>query len=109
MTNTVDFQKPVEAVKSLIALQTETLTKTVELQKKAGEDLVAFFKAEAEKAKTLKTPEDLIKFNTEANTSLFNLLKSQGEASLHLQLSLARLSLLKFKASASKNYVDLLS
>lgn len=80
MTNTVDFQKPVEAVKSLIALQTETLTKTVELQKKAGEDLVAFFKAEAEKAKTLKTPEDLIKFNTEANTSLFNLLKSQGEA-----------------------------
>ncbi|GAB2588737.1 MULTISPECIES: hypothetical protein [Nitrincola] len=80
MTNTVDFQKPVEAVKSLIALQTETLTKTVELQKKAGEDLVAFFKAEAEKAKTLKTPEDLIKFNTEANTSLFNLLKAQGEA-----------------------------
>jgi uroporphyrinogen-III decarboxylase len=80
MTNTVDFQKPVEAVKSLIALQTETLTKTVELQKKAGEDLVAFFKSEAEKAKTLKTPEDLIKFNTEANTSLFNLLKAQGEA-----------------------------
>ncbi|MCD8514029.1 MAG: hypothetical protein LRY63_12510 [Nitrincola sp.] len=44
MTSAVDFQKPVEAVKSLIALQTETLTKTVELQKKSGEELVAFFK-----------------------------------------------------------------
>ena len=80
MTSTVDFQKPVEAVKSLIALQTETLTKTVELQKKSGEELVAFFKSEAEKAKSLKTPEEVIKFNTEANTSLFNLLKAQGEA-----------------------------
>ncbi len=80
MTNTVDFQKPVEAVKSLIALQTETLSKTVELQKKSGEELVAFFKTEAEKAKSLKTPEEVIKFNTEANTSLYNLLKEQGEA-----------------------------
>lgn len=80
MTNTVDFQKPVEAVKSLIALQTETLTKTVELQKKAGEELVSFFKAEAEKAKNLKTPEEVVKFNTEANTALFGLLKAQGEA-----------------------------
>ncbi|MFN3880905.1 MAG: hypothetical protein ACK4L8_05715 [Nitrincola lacisaponensis] len=80
MTSAIDFQKPVEAVKSLIALQTETLTKTVELQKKSGEELVAFFKAEAEKAKSLKTPEEVIKFNTEANTSLYNLLKAQGEA-----------------------------
>lgn len=80
MTNTVDFQKPVEAAKSLIALQTETLSKTVEMQKKAGEDLVNFFKSEAEKAKSLKTPEEVIKFNTDASTSLYNLLKAQGEA-----------------------------
>lgn len=80
MTSTVDFQKPVETIKSLIALQTETLNKTVELQKKSGEELVNFFKSEAEKAKSLKTPEDIIKFNVEANTSLYNLLKAQGEA-----------------------------
>lgn len=80
MNTQTNFEKPVEVAKNLIQLQTETLTKTVELQKKSGEELVNFFKSEAEKAKELKTPQDMIKFNTEANTNLFNLLKLQGEA-----------------------------
>lgn len=80
MTNTIDFQKPVEAMKNLIAVQTEVLNKTVELQKKSGEELVSFFKTEAEKAKSLKTPEEVVKFNVDANTGLYNLLKAQGEA-----------------------------
>jgi len=79
-TANIDFQKPVEAVKTLLATQAEAITKTVELQKKAGEELVSFFKTEAEKAKELKTPQDVMKFNVESNTALFNLMKGQGEA-----------------------------
>lgn len=81
MTNTnFDFQKPIEAVQSLMAMQAEIIGKSIELQKKSGEQLMAFFKTEAEKAKTLKTPEDVVKFNVDANTALFNLMKAQGEA-----------------------------
>ena len=80
MTANFDLQKPMEAVKALMAMQAETIGKSVELQKKAGEELMAFFKAEAEKAKTLKTPEEVIKFNIDANTALFGLMKTQGEA-----------------------------
>lgn len=80
MTNTIDFQKSFDSVKSLMEMQAATISKSVELQKKSGEELAAFFKSEAEKAKELKTPEDVVKFNVAANTALFELLKAQGEA-----------------------------
>ena len=80
MTNTFDFQKSFDSVKNLMEMQAATISKSVELQKKSGEELAAFFKTEAEKAQSLKTPEDVVKFNVEANTALFELLKSQGEA-----------------------------
>lgn len=80
MNMNFDFQKPIEAVQALMAMQAEVIGKTIELQKKSGEQLMAFFKAEAEKAKNLKTPEEVVKFNVDANTALFNLMKAQGEA-----------------------------
>ncbi|RVU31350.1 MULTISPECIES: hypothetical protein [Neptunomonas] len=80
MTNTLDFQKPVEAMKTLMALQAATLNKSVELQKKSGEELASFFQSGVEKAKDLKSPEEVVKFNIESNQALFELLKSQGEA-----------------------------
>ena len=80
MTTTVDFQKPFETVKTLMSIQAEAITKSLEQQKKSGEELTSFFKTEAEKAKELKTPEDVMKFNMEANKALYELLKSQGEA-----------------------------
>ncbi|NMG75924.1 hypothetical protein [Aromatoleum diolicum] len=80
MNTNFDFQKPIEAVQALMAMQAEVIGKTIELQKKSGEQLMAFFKAEAEKAKNLKTPEEVVKFNVDANTALFNLMKAQGEA-----------------------------
>ena len=80
MSAQFDFQKPVEAVQALMAMQAETINKSIELQKKSAEELVAFFQSEVEKAKGLKNPQDVVQFNVEANTALFNLLKSQGEA-----------------------------
>ena len=81
MTNpTIDFQKSFDAVQSLMNLQAAAITKSIEQQKVSGEQLTNFFKSEAEKAKDLKTPEELIKFNMDANKSLFELLKAQGEA-----------------------------
>lgn len=80
MTAKVDFQKPFETIQSLMNIQVSAITKSVEQQKKSGEQLAAFFKAEVEKAKELKTPEDVVKFNVESNTALFELLKAQGEA-----------------------------
>ena len=87
INTTFDFKKPFESAQTLMGLQTSTITKTVELQKKSAEDLAAFFKTEAEKAKELKTPEDVVKFNVEANTTLFELLKAQGEAFTELAKS----------------------
>ena len=80
MTTNIDFQKSFDSVKTLMEMQAETINKSVELQKKSGEELANFFKSEAEKAKELKTPEDVVKFNVDANTALFELLKAQGEA-----------------------------
>lgn len=80
MSAKLDFQKPVEAIQTLMAMQAEAIGKSIELQKKSGEELMAFFQTEVEKAKALKTPEDVVKFNVDANTRLFNLMKSQGEA-----------------------------
>ncbi len=80
MTNNVDFQKPFEAVKSLMSIQAEAISKSVAQQQKSGEELTNFFKTEAEKAKELKSPEDVLQFNMAANQALFELLKAQGEA-----------------------------
>ncbi|MEH6578053.1 MAG: hypothetical protein V7731_13340 [Amphritea sp.] len=81
MINTnFDFQKPLQSAQTLMSLQTAAITKTVELQKLAGEQLATFFKVEAEKAQSLKTPQEVVQFNVEANTALFELLKVQGEA-----------------------------
>ena len=80
MTATIDFQKSFDSVKTLMEMQAATISKSVELQKKSGEQLASFFQSEAEKAQSLKTPEDVVKFNVEANTALFELLKAQGEA-----------------------------
>lgn len=76
----IDFQKPFASAQALMNLQTAAITKTVELQKKSGEELAAFFKGEAEKAKELQTPEQFVQFNVESNKALFELLKAQGEA-----------------------------
>ncbi|MCV6590907.1 MAG: hypothetical protein OIF57_18090 [Marinobacterium sp.] len=80
MSTNVDLQKPFEAVQKLMNLQAEAVSKTFEQQQKSGQQLTEFFKGEAEKARTLKTPEDVVKFNIASNTALFELLKSQGEA-----------------------------
>lgn len=53
MTN-LDLQKPLETMKTLMALQASTMNKSVELQKASGEQLASFFKTEMEKQKTLK-------------------------------------------------------
>ncbi|MBU2966413.1 hypothetical protein Q4508_14925 [Amphritea sp. 2_MG-2023] len=79
-TTSFDFKKPLESAQALMGLQTTAVTKTVELQKKAAEELTEFFKAEAEKAKNLKTPQEFVKFNIESNKALFELMKAQGEA-----------------------------
>ncbi|WP_428036361.1 hypothetical protein [Amphritea sp.] len=80
INTTFDFKKPFESAQALMGLQTAAITKTVELQKKSAEELAAFFKAEAEKAKELKTPEEFVTFNVESNKALYELLKAQGEA-----------------------------
>ncbi|MBU0601742.1 MAG: hypothetical protein KKD25_04990 [Gammaproteobacteria bacterium] len=80
MTAKPDFKNPIEAVQTLMAMQAATISKSIELQKKSGEELMAFFQTEAQKVTQLKTPEELLRFNIEANTALFKLLKAQGEA-----------------------------
>lgn len=77
---TADFKKPIAAIQNMMTMQADTMTKTVELQKQASEELMTFFKSEVEKAKQLKTPEDVIKFNVEVNTALYQILKAQGES-----------------------------
>jgi predicted DsbA family dithiol-disulfide isomerase len=79
MTN-ADFMKPFETMKSLMTAQAEVISKTVSLQQKSGEELTSFIKSEMEKAQSLKSPEDVLKFNTESSAGLFELLKAQGEA-----------------------------
>lgn len=76
----IDFQKPFASIQALMGLQTAAITRTVELQKLAGEQLTSFFKVEAEKAQQLKSPEEFVQFNVESNKALFELLKIQGEA-----------------------------
>ena len=97
MNANFDFKNPMEAVQSLMAMQAETIGKSIELQKKSGEQLMAFFQAEAEKAKNLKTPEEVIKFNVDANTALFNLLKAQGEAFTQLASEASQAAMAKIQ------------
>ncbi|MGL1833573.1 hypothetical protein ACKVEX_08200 [Rhodocyclaceae bacterium SMB388] len=97
MTTKLDFQKPVEAIQALMAMQAEAIGKSIELQKKSGEELMAFFQSEVEKAKSLKTPEDVVKFNVDANTRLFNLMKSQGEAFTALATQASQTAMAQFQ------------
>jgi len=101
INTTIDFKKPFESAQTLMDLQTATITKTVELQKKAAEDLAAFFKAEAEKATELKTPEELVKFNVESNKTLYELLKAQGEAFTELAKASGEETMAEIKKLAS--------
>jgi phosphoribosyl-dephospho-CoA transferase len=80
MTTKPEFPNPIEAVQTLMNIQAQTIAKSIELQKKSGEELMAFFQAESKKAASLKSPEELIRFNLDANANLFKLLKAQGEA-----------------------------
>ncbi len=100
MTAKIDMKNPMEAAQSLMAVQADAISKSIELQKKSGEQLVAFFQAEAEKAKNLKTPQDLVQFNVDCNTALFNLMKQQGEALTSLATEVSNAAVAQFKQAA---------
>ena len=100
MNAPVDFQKPVETIQALMTMQAETIGKSLELQKKSGEELIAFFQAEVEKARELKNPQEVVQFNVDANTALFNLLKSQGEAYAKLATDAGSAAMAKLQALA---------
>lgn len=97
MTAKIDMKNPMEAAQSLMAVQIETINKSLELQKKGGEQLMAFFQAEAEKAKGLKTPQELVQFSIDCNTGLFNLMKTQGEALTALATDVSNTAMAQFK------------
>jgi len=97
MSAKTDFQNPIEAVQALMAIQAQTIGKSIELQKKASEELMAFFKTEAEKATKLKSPEELVRFNVDANTALFKLLQAQGEAFTALATEVGQTAMAKFQ------------
>lgn len=99
MSAKTDFQNPIEAVQALMAIQAQTIGKSIELQKKASEELMAFFKTEAEKATKLKSPEELVRFNVDANTALFKLLQAQGEAFTALATEVSQTAMAKFQSA----------
>lgn len=80
MNAKVSLKQTFEALESLMSLQVGTINQSIELQKKNSEQLIAFFKDEAEKAQGLKTPEEILSYNIEVNKALYELLKTQGEA-----------------------------
>lgn len=84
MNTHLDFHRQIELAQTLMAMQMEAINKSVQLQQKSTHQLGAFLQAEAEKARQLHSPEEVLKFNLQANTLLFGLLKSQGEAFTHL-------------------------
>jgi hypothetical protein len=101
INNNFDFQSPFQSAQALIGLQTTAITKTVELQKRAGEQLATFFNAETQKVQSLKTPEDVIKFNVDANTALFQLFQSQGEAFTSLAKESSELTIAEMQIMAN--------
>jgi len=100
MASSIDFQKPLEMVKDMFAMQTETINRTFELQQQSGQELLQFFQSEAEKARDLKTPEDVVKFNVEANAALYNLLKNQTEAFTNLATEAGQKTMAKLQKMA---------
>ena len=100
MTTKLDFQKPVEAIQALMTMQAEAIGKSIELQKKSGEELMAFFQTEAQKAAKLKTPEEVVRFNVDANTALFKLLQAQGEAFSALATEVSQTAMSKLQSLA---------
>ena len=99
MTANFDMTKPMEAAQALMAVQVDAINKSLALQKKSGEELMAFFQAEAEKAKNLKTPQDLIQFNVDCNTALFNMMKTHGEALTALATEVSNAAMAQLKKS----------
>ena len=97
MNTKFDMNTPMEAAQALMAVQVEAINKSLELQKKSGEQLMAFFQSEAEKAKSLKTPQELVQFNVDCNTALFNLMKQQGEALTALATDVSNATMAQFK------------
>lgn len=97
MTAKIDMKNPMEAAQGLMAVQADAISKSIELQKKSGEKLMAFFQAESEKAKGLKTPQELVQFNVDCNTALFNLMKQQGEALTALATEVSNATMAEFK------------
>ena len=97
MNTKFDMNKPMEAAQALMVVQVEAINKSLELQKKSGEQLMAFFQSEAEKAKSLKTPQELVQFNVDCNTALFNLMKQQGEALTALATEVSNATMAQFK------------
>jgi ABC-type transporter Mla subunit MlaD len=73
-----DMMKPFEAVKSMMTMQADVISKTVAQQQKTAQALSSFFQDEAKKAQDLKSPEDVIKFNMDSNKALLDLLQVQG-------------------------------
>ncbi len=102
MTAKLDINKPMETAQALMAVQVDAINKSLELQKKGGEQLMAFFQAEAEKAKGLKTPQELVQFNVDCNTGLFNLMKTQGEALTALATEVSNTAMAQFKNMGGK-------
>lgn len=95
-----EFKNPIETVQALMAIQAETIGKSIELQKKSGEELMAFFQTEAQKAAKLKTPEEVVRFNVDANTALFKLLQAQGEAFSALATEVSQTAMSKLQSLA---------
>ncbi|GLS27325.1 hypothetical protein [Marinibactrum halimedae] len=73
------MMQPLESMKAMLNMQADALSKTVEAQQKAGEAFTEFFRTEASKAQSLKSPEEFLEFNVSSCQKLFELLKSQGE------------------------------
>lgn len=97
MATKPDMKNPMESGQALMAVQVDAINKSLELQKKAGEQLMAFFQSKAEKAKDLKSPQDLVQFNVDCNTALFELMKQQGEALTALATEVSNATMAQFK------------
>jgi len=89
---------PYDTVKALLSIQADAVNQSVELQKKATAELTAFFKVEVEKAKELKTPEQVLQYNIEANDALMMIMKSQSAAYAEIAEKAQQAALAEVKA-----------
>lgn len=84
MNHDLDLHAPLLLAQSLLAAQQQVVSKSLLLQQKTSQQLCAFWMAEAEHACHLSTPQQLLKFQLQANRQWLGLMKSQGEAYSHL-------------------------